>query len=257
MGRQLKHEEIAELLGAYALDAVDADEAALVEAHLATCPRCRDEVRDHREVASLLAYSGAAAPAGLWDALAAALDEPDAPVAAPRLAPVTSIAEARASRSRTQSLVLGSAAAAVLVLVLAVGGLWWKLDKVTSRVDQAGSEQALQRAAEDASRTAGARKVQLTTPDNRVLADGVVRPDGTSFLWNVHLPELRSGRAYQLWAIVGDGEKRSVGVLGRSPHAVGFNVPTTSLVALAVTEEVATGVTATTQQAVVFGVVPA
>ena len=38
------HQEIEELLGAYALDAVDDDERDLVEAHLAGCPRCRAEV---------------------------------------------------------------------------------------------------------------------------------------------------------------------------------------------------------------------
>ncbi len=34
----MAHHEIEELLGAYALDAVDADEARLVEDHLADCP---------------------------------------------------------------------------------------------------------------------------------------------------------------------------------------------------------------------------
>ena len=53
------HEEVAGLLGAYALDALDSDEAALVEAHLRDCPRCSAELARHHEVAGLLANSGA------------------------------------------------------------------------------------------------------------------------------------------------------------------------------------------------------
>jgi anti-sigma factor RsiW len=67
MARLMSHDEAAELLGAYALDAVDPDEVAAIEAHLESCPRCRDELRNHREVTGLLAYAGQEAPAGLWD----------------------------------------------------------------------------------------------------------------------------------------------------------------------------------------------
>ena len=51
----MTHDPIEELLGANALNAVDDDERAAVDAHLATCPRCRAEVDAHREVASHLA----------------------------------------------------------------------------------------------------------------------------------------------------------------------------------------------------------
>jgi uncharacterized protein (TIGR03083 family) len=39
----MTHEEAAELLGAWALDACDASEAASVERHVASCPECRAE----------------------------------------------------------------------------------------------------------------------------------------------------------------------------------------------------------------------
>jgi anti-sigma factor RsiW len=70
------HAELQELLGAYALDAVDADEAAAIERHLPTCPRCRNELTDHREVAALLGNAGGAAPTGVWDRIVASLEEP-------------------------------------------------------------------------------------------------------------------------------------------------------------------------------------
>ena len=74
----ITHAEASDLLGAYALDAVDADEVAALEEHLRSCPRCRDELRGHREVVGLLAYSGQDAPSGLWDRVAARLNaDPD------------------------------------------------------------------------------------------------------------------------------------------------------------------------------------
>ena len=44
-----------ELLAPYALDAVDPDEAELIERHLRECPRCSAEVVEHRETAGALA----------------------------------------------------------------------------------------------------------------------------------------------------------------------------------------------------------
>src|SRR5690606_35755181 len=55
-------DEFTELLGAYALDAVEPDEREAVERHLADCPRCRSEVAEHREVAAYLAHAGTDAP---------------------------------------------------------------------------------------------------------------------------------------------------------------------------------------------------
>ncbi len=54
MERELTHVEAADLLGAYALDAVEADEREAIERHLQECPRCRAEVADHRTVASFM-----------------------------------------------------------------------------------------------------------------------------------------------------------------------------------------------------------
>ena len=66
----MTHDEITELLGAYALDAVSPEEAAEIEQHLTECPRCRAEVTAHREVAGVLGNLGGSAPAGLWSRIA-------------------------------------------------------------------------------------------------------------------------------------------------------------------------------------------
>jgi anti-sigma factor RsiW len=68
------HEEVQELLGVYALDAVDPETAAVVERHLEGCVRCTTEVAQHHEVAGLLANSGGSSPAGIWDGIASQLD---------------------------------------------------------------------------------------------------------------------------------------------------------------------------------------
>ena len=75
MGRELNHTEVRELLGAYALDAVDEDEREAVERHLDDCQPCRAEVKDHREVAAMMAAGWSPAPEGVWDRIAGALEE--------------------------------------------------------------------------------------------------------------------------------------------------------------------------------------
>jgi hypothetical protein len=66
----MTHDEIAEFLGVYALDAVSPEEALEIEQHLAECPRCRAEVAAHREVAGVLGNVSSTAPPGLWDRIA-------------------------------------------------------------------------------------------------------------------------------------------------------------------------------------------
>ncbi len=72
----MTHPEIQESLGVYALDAVEGEERRIVEHHLATCPECRFEVVEHREVAARLASVTSAGPVGLWTALQRRLTAP-------------------------------------------------------------------------------------------------------------------------------------------------------------------------------------
>ena len=124
-----------ELLGAYALDAVSDEERREVEQYLAVNPRARAEVAAHREVATMLAWSGTPAPDGLWERIAGQL-ESEAPKPSGELAAVlafdpsatrTGTARTGASRRRpfARGVVawIGAAAAAAIVAVLAVGVL--------------------------------------------------------------------------------------------------------------------------------------
>lgn len=51
---EVEHRELRELLGAYVLDQLDADEVDAVRAHLAGCTACRAEVADLQPVAAAL-----------------------------------------------------------------------------------------------------------------------------------------------------------------------------------------------------------
>jgi hypothetical protein len=73
--RRYTHREIQESLGVYALDAIDGETASMVELHLEECMRCSIEVAQHHEVAGLMANSGGAAPANLWDIIVGRLDD--------------------------------------------------------------------------------------------------------------------------------------------------------------------------------------
>src|SRR5438045_1955880 len=92
----MTHAEISELLGAYALDAVDGDEVEEVRAHLDTCPRCADEVHQHREAAAALAFAGERAPEGLWDRIQTRLEDTPPPLDMDRILPSRASARARA-----------------------------------------------------------------------------------------------------------------------------------------------------------------
>jgi anti-sigma factor RsiW len=127
----MNHDDVAELLGAYALDAVDPDEAAAIQAHVDECPRCAAELAQLHEVAALLANAGSDASVELWDKIAARLDPPGEP---PSTATVLDAALAdalprrlsqrhRRLRWSVSAAVGAAAAAAIALLALQVGHL--------------------------------------------------------------------------------------------------------------------------------------
>ncbi|HEX4163366.1 MAG TPA: zf-HC2 domain-containing protein, partial [Acidimicrobiales bacterium] len=71
----ISHEDASELLGAYALDAVDGVERTDLEEHLASCPRCGAELDGLREAAGALGNSVEPPPEELWSRIAAGLGD--------------------------------------------------------------------------------------------------------------------------------------------------------------------------------------
>lgn len=258
------HADIRGLLGAFALDAVDSDEAATIEAHLATCPRCRDEVREHREVAALLAFTGTAAPEGMWDRLAASLEAAPPAAAAPALGFGNQMTPpARQRRPRRRSAVIASAVAAAAVFAgLGAGGyqvqgaLRTQDDRIRTLArafTEDGTRTRLLREAAAAALADGAHEVHLLTPDRAPMADAVVLGDGNGYLLDTGAPSLPAGRTYQLWAVTG-GQKISLGVPGRDVDVLTFRVPEATD-ALALTVEETPGAVVSKNQAVGYGLV--
>jgi anti-sigma factor RsiW len=225
----MTHDEIAELLGAYALDAVDHDERVAIEDHLVDCVRCRAEYEEFREVTALLAEGGTA-PDGVWDRIAGSLEAPPPPL------------ELRARRPRRtwpQATVALAAAAAIVVAVLGV-----QVHRQDDRISdlQSALRSPMAPAYHDALADPASDVVNLTSADGHVVARIAVTRAGTAYLGLDDLPRLAADRTYQLWGRAGDALV-SLGVLGNDPTIVA--VPASNYSLFAITEEVAAGVVQT------------
>jgi Anti-sigma-K factor rskA, C-terminal/Putative zinc-finger len=219
-------EAIQDLLGAYALDAVDPDEATLISNHLATCPRCQQEVNHHRETVLLLAATGGPAPDQLWDRIAGAIEskEPPAGDTVPTLISTTKT-RGRSPWARPLQAVALAAAAAVVVAVgvqaVRIGNLDHKVNQLSAANHQAGDFPGPVAVLVDPS----ARHLTLTSTSvgEQPVGQLVILPAGPAYLVGAQLPPLAAAGTYQLWAIV-DGRPVSVSLLGGHPKTVAFRV---------------------------------
>lgn len=218
----MQHSEVEELLPAYALDAVDPEEAVAVEEHLRDCPRCRAEVARHRDVAGLFASSPETPPAELWERISAALSEPDPAYdgAAPtRVAGVVPLAPRRAAGRRRLAFVGGglgavAAAAAALAIVLSVqvSHLNGRVAQMQAALGSRGLDSAVA-----AALVSPHRDAVLTSATARAKsAEVVLTPSGEAYWVRSSLPRLSASQTYQLWALV-DGKPVSIGLIGADP----------------------------------------
>ena len=278
----MSHTDIEELLGVYALDALDPETAAVVESHLDECLRCAVEVAQHHEVAGLLANSGGAPPAELWDGisarldgtsdltwdrLAARLDAPggdrEVPDAAPTgasgdaaVVPIT--AGSRRRRRASAGAALVAAAAAVLALVLGL-----QVHHLNGQVSALRSGPQLSTAERAALQSPSTRRIPLTAPSMAGTGSTpvtiVLTAAGTGFVIDDRsdgLAPLPSDRTYQLWGVVGH-RAISLGLLGPHPKIVPFSVAGSAPVSeFAITDEVAGGVVTSVHTPVAVGSVP-
>ncbi|MFN8028708.1 MAG: anti-sigma factor [Acidimicrobiia bacterium] len=214
MDHELSPEVLDELLGAYALDAVDDDERRAFEAYPARAPAAAAEVAQRRDTAAMLAVTGGPPPEGVWEQLEAKLQLPDD--AAPAPAPVVGIDDARDARAaraarragRTRWLLV---AAAVVVVALVAGGI----------------VAVATRDSDSPTTTAAPRRTRATSPgahghasrERRRHAEarhgGRVAKGRRGYLTS-SLPALPNGRTYQLWS-VGGRDIVSLGVLDAIP----------------------------------------
>jgi anti-sigma-K factor RskA len=206
--------EVADLLGAYALDALPADEKAAVEGHLATCNL-------HGEVLGLLSAAGAVAFTSATEMprpelrsrilAAIARDDPEATHSDPPLIvlPITPL--------RSRRLTWAPYALAAVFAVISLGLLAWNLVLVS------GGDSAEPR-------------VVLLTGSTGFGA--VVVEDDATLVQVSGLPALDSSRAYQVW-VIEDGAPEPAGLLapdagGNATHNLGRAVPDSAVIAITV-----------------------
>ncbi len=185
------------LSGAYAINALSAEEAAQFELHLEQCQVCADEVRELQAAAATLGASEALAPPPSLKArvLAAADQLPQQP---PK---VTTL---EAARSRRWVNRVGAIAAAVVLIVAAGFGLGQMQSDQKSPVMAESVAQVFD--AEDAKTqtvdTSNGGEITVATSDQL----------GRMALQTQGLPPLSSARVYQMWAIH-NGSPTSAGVV--------------------------------------------
>ncbi len=233
--------DLEDLIAAYALDAVDADDRQLVEHHLKNCQPCQYELGRHHEVLALL-IPDASAPADVWDGMVATLEEGPPPL---DLAPVVALAPRR--RRTVLAGLAAVAAAAVAVLGIRVVDQEQRLNQMQTAM----AHHDLQRAALAALANPAATTVEMRAPDGSAGARVALLPDGRGYLLADGLRTLADARTYQLWALV-DGQRISAGTLGVQPRAAAFQV-SGRVGGFAVTEEQAPGAVASKNPPVLIG----
>jgi anti-sigma-K factor RskA len=182
----MEHAELRDLIDAHALDALDADERALVDEHVAGCAECAARLDELRETAAALAFAApeAAPPPGLR---AAILDA----AAPPRPVP----AKPPHRLALWRGLAIGLAAACAGLAALAIV-LW-------NRADSARSSRDAQAAALAQVLQPGARLVALQGAPGAVVGT----PQGRAILILGRLHRAPSGKTYEAWLIGGAGPR--------------------------------------------------
>lgn len=239
----MNHEQATELIAAHALDAVDGDEAAALDAHLAECPRCRSELAQHQQVAALLANGGADAPERVWDGIASRLGPPTAP---PRILPDLKAPRHHRSAPTRQRRLMAVLAAAAAVAIAVLGVQVARLGQRVDRLGPAGQVQA-------AMGNPATHVVRLTGRGHRLAAKLVIPPSGRAYLVAAHMPALPDTETYQLWAIRGSTAV-SLGLLGARPGTRPVVVThADASAAFGITVEPAHGVVSPTAKPVALG----
>ncbi len=231
MARELTPAELDELLGAYALDAVDGDERDQVEAHLERSETARRELAQLREAVALLAYQGGVpAPDALWARIEGSLDVEPPRLVLP-LAPARAARNGRPGRGLVVKVAVGVAAVSAVAASVTAFLLTDEMSRQEERLDEVAARVAddrMRSAAAAAATDPRARMLELESSASDMTATVVTMPDGSGFVMGHHVPRLAADRTYQLWALTGDPANPDMlptAVLGRSVDVAAFHAP--------------------------------
>jgi anti-sigma-K factor RskA len=214
--------EVHTLSGAYALDALDAAEAAVFREHLVGCDACRQEVRELRAVTARMgAVETAQPPADLRARVLAAADRTPQLPPVPRdeePAPVVPLAQPDRSstprpRRRWDRLVMAAAA------VLLVGGGAIGIGQVLGDPDPQPTP------AQQVFEAGDARTLDEPTANGGTLHVAVSPARDEMAVDTSELPTLGGGQVYQLWTIGADDTVVSVGVIEEPGGSATMGLP--------------------------------
>ncbi|MBB5431095.1 anti-sigma factor [Nocardiopsis composta] len=197
--------DVHALAGAYALDALPADEQQRFERHLASCEACAEEVRGLAETAALLGEAAARTPPerlrGRVLEEAGRTRQP-AP-APPRPAP---------PRPRWWQGGGGLVLAACLVVVLVLAGTAVVQQRRIAELERTEREMAAVLTAPDAD-------TDSASPAPGVTVTVVSSRERGALVFSAHGLDRLEGEDYQLWLSDPGGGMRSAGVLAVGPDA--------------------------------------
>lgn len=269
MGGYMSHEEVSELLGAFALDAVDGQDKDAVRQHLSDCHRCQAELSEFHEVAGLLANAGGDAPPQVWDRIAERVAKPGGTGTQENRAAVVRLVPGQGPQDRAHTIRQGTrksvrwlmplATAAALIVIAVLGFQVAHLNDRVGKLADAGARQGMSQAVEAALLDPQAKRVQLTSAvhGGATLGQMVLLPSGTAFMINGDMPGLPTNETYQLWGRE-DGTMISISLLGNHPTDVALMIdPAAGFGEFAVTVEPAGGVVSPTAAPVASGTLSA
>jgi hypothetical protein len=242
----MNHDEASELLGAYALDAVEGDEEADLREHLAECPRCRSELSALVEAAAALgdqaSDQAANAPVGVWDQISGQIAAQPPPL---RLMTAVSAGQATVQPvAPWRRRAVAFAAAAAVVACAFLGWDVMHLDSRVAKMQAAIASNGVAQAAAAAALAPHSHRLELASSNGVTEAEVVILPSGQGYVLSSSLPHLGAGRTYQLWGLSGT-HPISIGLLGSSGAPAAFRIDR-KLSALMVTAEPAGGTVAPT-----------
>ncbi len=210
--------DIHDLLGAYCTDALDAEERAVFEGHLAACVECRDEAGDFREVLAALADAHPVhPPRSLEDAVVAGVStggrrpsaaaDPSDPMSATTSAapgaPAATVAPRVPPLRRAAPWMAAAAAGAVLF----AGGVG--LGRAQAPAESATPDDAVAAVVAVASAPdAHVLPVSIMGTTSRVVMSEEM--DKAVFLAS-ELPMPAKEMVYQVWRVAEDGQMASAG----------------------------------------------
>ena len=232
--------EVHGAVGSYVVDALDPEERAEFESHLATCEYCRTEVQGLSEAVSKLAALGATPPPSVVRGNVLSDIGRVRPLPAPADPTSTRVPvdELQVRRLRRRARILTVLVAAVTLAAVALGG--WTYT-VLSRPQAAET-------------TATSLETELlAAPDARIYPVELKAGGRGSFVvarslnraaFVGDLPVLEPERRYQLWTIGPDQQPRPDLLLeGGTTRAEQLRTPVADAIGLAVSIEPSTGAT--------------